>query len=73
MHNALSFYFDMEIKIPLSLCMCTYNKDYSVLKKQSHISQSDWPIAISYSVFKSSLIMSQLRLCEIRCFTGLKD
>lgn len=45
----------------------------SVLKKQNHISQWDWPIAVFCSAFKSFLIVSQLMLCEIWCCLGLKD
>lgn len=69
-----SFHFDVAVKIPLSLGWCIYNKKISsVLKKQNHISQWDWPIAVFCSAFKSFLIVSRLMLCEIWCCLGPKD
>lgn len=74
MHTTWSFHFDVAVKIPLSLGWCIYNKEISsVLKKQNHISQGDWPIAVFCSAFKSFLIVSQLMLCEIWCCLGPKD
>lgn len=74
MHTTWSFHFDVAVKIPLSLGWCIYNKKISsVLKKQNHISQWDWPIAVFCSAFKSFLIVSRLMLCEIWCCLGPKD